>query len=56
VRLGRVTPGYAHVIPLDVAGTNESATLELEIVSATRVQWITLSTPVSPMTLAHGAQ
>lgn len=56
VRLGRVMPGFAHVIPLGAAGARESATLELEIVSATRVQWITLSTPASPVTLAHGAQ
>jgi len=56
VELGRVTPGFAHVIPLDVAGAGEPATLELEIVSATRVQWITLATPASPVTLAHGAQ
>lgn len=53
IRLGQIVPGFVHVIPVDTLA-RESATLELEIVSATRVQWMTLAPPAAPVTLAHG--
>ncbi|HTN49501.1 MAG TPA: hypothetical protein VMK32_08735 [Burkholderiaceae bacterium] len=57
IRLGRITPGFAHVVPLldgDAARTPGTTAIELEIVAPTQVQWMTLSAD-GPVELAAQA-